>query len=189
MSVQKKSLAEGDLVILFAAAQKRMVANGANFYGWKNRPTYGNRRWHNGDTEIKGRLTDRVMSPEAASVQVKAKLDGAYGERFLLSLPTIAGLIRNGYRVRLVQFQKEVGVPFDANGWLCVVVETMPLFHIPPWDLDAVGLVEIVEILADNTAPDVSWKQTNKIGEFTAILQGTLYEGLDLLAIAQEASR
>ena len=47
----------------------------------------------------------------------------------------------------------------------------------------------IVEILDDNQAADVCWKQTNKVGEFAALLAGACQPGLDLVTIAQTASK
>ena len=70
-----------------------------------------------------------------------------------------------------------------------MVIGTMPIFHVSPDDLRASDVGDLVEVLPDNTAPDVCWKQTNKVGEFAALLAGATKSGLDLVAIAQEASR
>ena len=170
------------------AALKKVIDNGAGYYSWKNSPTTDNsgiwsqkQGWGNSAKKIK------ISAVEAAGI-FEEKLNGAYGERFVMSLGTVAALIQNGYSVRLVQFQKETGVPFDANGWTVLVVETMPVFHISPDDLDASAIADVVEVLPDNEAPDVSWKGTNKVGEFAALLRGSLEPGLDLVKIAQENS-
>jgi len=106
-----------------------------------------------------------------------------------MSLGTVASLISNGYNVRLVQFEKEEGVPFDASGWLVIAVEGMPIFHVSPDDLDSSGLEDIVEVLSKNNEEcGVKWQGTNKVGEFTALLRGSLEPGLDLVAIAKEHS-
>jgi hypothetical protein len=179
-----KNLTLATLQVIFVAAISRLTANGARFYRWINRPNFqGDGQWHDGEWEGAPQIT-----PEAASKNLEEKTNGAYGERFLASLGLIAALIANGYKCRFVQFRKEVGIPFDATGWTCIVVETMPVFHIAPWDLDTTGLAEVVELLDDNKAVDVSWKDTDKVGEYTALLQGTLTSGLDLVAIAQAAS-
>jgi len=67
-----------------------------------------------------------------------------------------------------------------------MVVDSMPMFHISPDDLVAAELDGIVEVLSDNNAPDVSWKETNKVGEFEALLSGSMQPGLDLVSIAQQ---
>ena len=129
------------------------------------------------------------LNPTEAVEIFNQKINGAYAERFAMSIGTISALVANGYNCRIVQFQEETGIPFNANGWLVIVVETMPLFHVAPWDLDASKIASLVEVLTDNSAEDVSWKETNKVGEFKALLQGTIQSGLDLVEIAKEASR
>ena len=155
-----------------AAALKKVRQNGADFYGWKNAPVAdesGN--WSQEQGWGDSAKAVPVTAKEAQQI-FTAKLDGAYGERFVMSLGTISALIANGYNVRMVQFQSEEGVPFDANGWTVMVIETMPVFHIAPWDLDTSDLSDVVEVLQDNQAPEVSWKETNKVGEFEALLRG-----------------
>ena len=169
------------------AALAVVKERGAGYYGWVNAPVVeGEKITHTsgwGDSAV----TREITGAEAMGIMSK-KLDGAYGERFIMSLGLVSALIRNGYSVRFVQFQAEEGVPFDANGWTVMVVETMPVFHISPEDLRAEDIADLVEILPDNEAPDVSWKGTNKVGEFTALLAGSLEPGLDLVKIAKENS-
>jgi hypothetical protein len=171
-----------------SAALAKVKRNGADFYGWKNAPVVNEtgewtqeQGWGDQAQQVP------VTSAEAAGI-FEAKLNGAYGERFVMSLGTISALIQNGYNVRMVQFQEEAGVPFDASGWTVIIVETMPIFHIAPWDLDASELSDVVEVLQDNQAPEVSWKGTNKVGEFNALLAGAMESGLDLIKIAKENS-
>jgi len=178
-----------DLGRVCAAAQKVVSQRGQIFYGWVNSP----------EAQVDGRLThstgwgDQAVTREVSGAEsleiMKAKINGAYGERFICSLGTIAALIANGYLVRFVQFQTEPGVPFDAKGWTVMVVETMPIFHVSPDDLRLADVADIVEMLDDSKAADVSWKNTNKVGEFAALLAGACQPGLDLVAIAQEASK
>lgn len=178
-----------DFFRITAAAQKVVAQRGQDFYGWVNSPeaqadgkiTYSS-GWGDQIT------TREVSGPEALEI-MKRKLDGAYGERFITSLGTIAALIANGYIVRFVQFRKEQGIPFDAEGWTVIVVETMPIFHVSPDDLRLADVADIVEMLDDNQAPDVCWKQTNKVGEFAALLAGSCQPGLDLVAMAQADSK
>lgn len=170
------------------AAQTVVAQRGQNFYGWVNSP----------EVSAEGKLThtsgwgDQATTREVTGAEalaiMKGKLNGAYGERFICSLGTVAALIVNGYSVRFVQFRAEPGVPFDASGWTVMVIETMPIFHVSPDDLRLADVADVVEILDDNTTPDVSWKNTNKVGEFAALLAGATKPGLDLVAIAQENS-
>lgn len=170
------------------AAQAVVAERGAGYYGWVNAP----------EADASGRITHtsgwgdsaetREVTPADALALYKGKLDGAYGERFICSLGTVAALVTNGYEVRFVQFAKEAGVPFDASGWTVMIIGTMPIFHISPDDLRAADVADLVEVLPDNTDPAVSWKETNKVGEFAALLRGACEPGLDLVAIAKEAS-
>ena len=162
---------------------------GADYYSWKNAPEVGS------DEKItltsgwgEDEKTEEIPPSQAMS-QMTQKLDGAYGERFIMSLGTVAALIKNGYNVRFVQFQKESGVPFDASGWTVMVVETMPVFHISPDDLNLQDVADLVEILPDDKADDVSWKETNKVGEFQAMMMGAIQPGLDLVEIAKKHSK
>ena len=177
---------EGQFKRLCAAALRVAAARGQDYYGWKNAPeadANGTLTHTNGEG-----ITRLVSGPEALEV-MKGKINGAYGERFITSLSTIAALIRNGYDVRFVQFNNEPGIPFDAAGWTVLIVETMPIFHISPDDLRLEDVADIVEMLIDNKDPSVSCKKTNKVGEFTALLRGAVEPGLDLVAIAQQASK
>jgi len=178
-----------DFSKIATAVQKVITLRGANFYGWVNSPEaqadgklYHTSGW--GD-----QVTTREVSGIEACEILKKKLDGVYGERFVCSLGTVAALIANDYTVRFVQFRKEQGVPFDAQGWTVMVIESMPIFHVSPDDLCLADVADVVEILDDNSAPDVCWKQTNKVGEFAALLAGACQSGLDLVKIAQEASK
>jgi hypothetical protein len=178
-----------DLGRVAAAAQKVVSRRGQDFYGWVNSP----------EAQANGKIThtagwgDQAVTCEVSGAEaleiMKAKINGAYGERFICSLGTIAALIANGYSVRFVQFQTEPGVPFDAKGWTVMIVETMPIFHISPDDLRLADVADIVEMLNDSKTSDVSWKNTNKVGEFAALLRGATEPGLNLVAIAQEASK
>jgi len=170
---------------LVAAAKAVVATRGADYYGWVNSPVASadGKLTHTG----RGDSAEEISGEEALAIY-KRKLDGAYGERFVTSLGMVAILIAHGYSVRFVQFRKEPCVPFDATGWTVIVIEGMPLFHVSPDDLRLADVVDIVEILDDNQAPDVCWKQTDKVGEFAALLAGSCQPGLDLVAIAREWS-
>lgn len=178
-----------DFERIAVAAQSVVTQRGQDYYGWVNSP----------EAQADGKLThtvgwgDQTESREISGAEaleiMERKLDGAYGERFICSLGTVAALIANGYQVRFVQFREEPGVPFKAEGWTVLVIETMPIFHISPNDLQLRDIADIVEMLDDNSASDVCWKQTNKVGEFAALLRGACEPGLDLVSIAQAASK
>jgi len=178
-----------DFSRIVEAAVKVLKERGAGFYAWVNAPEIQPDGTITHTTGWGDSAKTRQISPAEALKIMEGKLNGAYGERFLTSLGLVAALIRNGYSVRFVQFQEEEGVPFDASGWTVMVIEKMPIFHISPDDLRLEDVADIVEILTDNNAPDVCWKQTNKVGEFTALLRGALEPGLDLVKIAQENSK
>lgn len=171
-----------------AAAQSVVAERGGDYYGWVNAPEASADGTLTHESGWGDDATTREISGVRALEIYKRKLDGAYGERFILSLGTVAALVANGYAVRFVQFQAEKGIPFDASGWTVMVVETMPIFHISPDDLRAADVADLVEVLPDNNADDVCWKETNKVGEFAALLRGVCEPGLDLVAIAKKAS-
>lgn len=134
--------------------------------------------WHDG----------KEISAEESQVVWERKLNGAYTERLANFMNGLSAIVDNGYKVELVQFQEEKGVAFDANGWLVVVVETMPVFHLSPDDLDAGDLAEMVNIHTDNQDPSVCWKQTDKRGENIALKTAIDEPGKDLVAIAKRYS-
>ncbi len=182
-----KTLSLAEFSQIAKAAQARVAERGPAYYGWVNAPERTGRIFT--QTQGWGQSAKKVKASPVEALEIyKKKLDGAYGERFVMSLGLIASLIANGYSVRFVQFQKEAGVPFNASGWTVIVVETMPIFHIAPEDLRLSDVQDLVEILTDNQAPDVAWKKTNKVGEFAALLAGSIEPGLDLVKIAQENS-
>lgn len=156
---------------LFSAAINRLTANGPDFYGWKNDPTI----------EPDGTITQSVGWGEAATKQTlepsvafeifKAKLNGAYGERFLNTLGMLQALIAKGKRVAILQ-KAEKGLPFDAEGWIVICVEGYPLFHVAPWDLPMAEIQSIVNVVNEGTPQWdwTEWKGTNKVSEYTMLL-------------------
>lgn len=134
--------------------------------------------WHDG----------KEISAEQSQAVWERKLNGAYSERLANFMNGLAAIVDNGYNVELVQFQKEKGTPFDASGWLVVVLETMPIFHLAPGDLAAEDLAEIVNVYIDNQDPSVCWKQTDKRGENIALKTAIDEPGKDLVAIAKRYS-
>lgn len=156
--------------ILFAAAIKKLVANGANFYGWKNSPEFKSNKFVQsqgwGDS-----AKDVEVTPDEALAIYKSKLDGAYGERFLNQLGLIYALVEKGKRVAILQ-KNEVNKAFDATGWIIICIEGYPMFHISPDDLAMADVKEICNVVKEGT-PEyewTEWKGTDKVSEYTMLL-------------------
>lgn len=152
-----------NLSILFAAAIKRLEANGPDFYGWKNDPTYA----EDGSITVDG----TSATPAAANDRMKSKLHGAYGERFLNTLGLVYALIAKGKKIAILQ-KNEKGIPFDAEGWVIICIEGYPMFHVAPWDLPMAEIAELVSLVAEGTEEYAwtEWKGTNKVSEYTMLL-------------------
>ena len=130
------------------------------------------------------------ISVEEALAICKKKVDGAYTERFLLFVGQLEAIVRNGYKVALIQHQGSDGAPFDSEGWLVVVVETLPIYHIAPWNLNLKDVEELVTLIPPTESDNdlVCWKDTNKRGEFKALQVAVSKKGEDLVKIAKEFS-
>ena len=133
--------------------------------------------------------TYKVSVEEALSIYNK-KVDGAYTERFLLFMVQLGAIVRNGYKVALIQHQGSDGAPFDSEGWLVVVVETMPIYHIAPWDLNLKDVKELVTLIPPTESDNelINWKRTDKRGEIMALNAAVTGSGKDLVGIAQKFS-
>lgn len=169
----KVSDLEGLITLVKLAISKK----GADFYGWKNSPEVRDGALVHTSGFGSDTKTEKVSIEEALDI-FKSKLDGAYGERFALTMATICGLVRQGRKVALLQIQKEEGTPFNAEGWLVVSIEGFPLFHIAPWDLpmaevEKAGLVTLVKEGSEE-AQVHAWKNTTKVDEFSSILDWML---------------
>lgn len=150
-----KYLSLDDLRSLAQIVKKSVAQKGADFYGWRNPPA-----------------TD-LARPEADKIW-EEKLNGAYGERFVLSVCTAISAARMGARIALLQIQKEEGLPFDAKGWLVMSVNGHPAFHLAPWDLpmSEVSDAGLVTVVAEGSAEALEhgWKGTNKVQELGMLL-------------------
>ncbi len=130
------------------------------------------------------------VSVEEALAIYKKKVDGAYTERFLLFVGQLEAIIKNGYKVALIQDQGHDGAPFDSEGWLVAVVEGLPIYHIAPWNLDLKDVESLVSLVPQDESENdlVCWKKTNKRGEFKALQVAVSKKGEDLVKIAKEFS-
>lgn len=130
------------------------------------------------------------ISVEEALAIYKKKVDGAYTERFLLFIGQLEAIIKNGYKVALIQHQGSDGAPFDSEGWLVAVVEGLPIYHIAPWDLNLKDIKDLVTLIPPTESDNdlVCWKNTNKRGEFKALQVAVSKKGEDLVKIAKEFS-
>lgn len=179
---QVRYLTSTDVAILTELAIEVAAMKGADYYGWRNAPTYEDGRF----THTTGWGADaqtRDVTPQEALEIYKQKLDGAYSERALMTIAAIAGLVEQGHRVALLQVAKEPALPFDGNGWIVVSINGYPMFHLSPSDLplrevDSRGLISvIVEGSAD--AEFHAWKGTNKVQEIAKILTWATNRALD----------
>lgn len=170
-----------DVSKLAQIATSASHARGAEFYAWRNAPEYDSTRALFTHSSGWGPdATTRDISPEEALDIYKAKLDGAYGERFLLTVATIAALVQRGSKVSLLQLSNESGVPFDAHGWVVVSIDGHPMFHISPDDLplEDVQRAGLISVLHHDSpeAKQHGWKGTTKLDEVAhifSLLNGT----------------
>lgn len=172
-----KYLTLQDLVVLFALVKAEVARKGQAFYGWVNAPEVKNGVLTH-TTGWGDNTQTREISAEGALDIYKGKLDGAYGERFALTMALLAGLIRQGKKVALLQIHEEAGVPFDAQGWVVVSIEGYPLFHLAPWDLPMASVAELglvtVVVKGSDEEKVHAYKGTNKVSEFGMILDWML---------------
>lgn len=166
-----------DIQVLLNIVKSAIALKGAGFYGWINAPEVKNgvlTHTSGWGSDVK---TVEVSAQEALDIY-ESKLNGAYGERFVLTMALIPGLIRQGQKVALLQIQKEEGLPFNAEGWLVLSIEGFPLFHLAPWDLpmaevEEAGLVTLVTEGSEEASIH-GWKGTDKVQEFSSILDWML---------------
>lgn len=165
-------LTGAQLVLLGQIATAGIASRGAEFFGWRNAPEVKDgvlthtEGWGDG-------ATTRIISQEEALSIDKAKLDGAYGERFALSVALAIGLAQAGAEVHLLQKASD-GSPFDAKGWLILAINQHPLFHISPDDLsvEECGAAGLVSLVAEGSpeAEQFGWKGTDKVGELSMLI-------------------
>lgn len=156
---------------LAEAAKAGIARRGVDFFAWKNAPEYASGKFTHSAGWGDSATTLEVSAQEALAIG-KEKLDGAYGERFALSVALAIGLAGRGVPVHLLQLQKEVGTPFDATGWLVLAVDGHPLFHLSPDDLPLADVADIVRLVEPDSeeAQAFAWKGTNKVGELSKLI-------------------
>ena len=132
----------------------------------------------------------RTVTEEEALAIYKQKVDGAYTERLLLFAGQLEAIVKNGYKVALIQHQGKDGAPFDSNGWLVAVVEGLPIYHIAPWDLNLKDVEELVTLVPPTESDNklICWKGTDKRGEAMALNAAVTGGGKNLIEIAQAFS-
>lgn len=172
-----KYLKISDLDALFSIVKSEIARKGAGFYGWVNAPEVKDDVLTHTSGWGENSKTVEVSAQEALDIY-KGKLDGAYGERFALTMALLPGLIRQGKKVALLQIQKEEGTPFNATGWLVLSIEGHPAFHLAPHDLpmgevEKTGLVTLVTEGSEE-AKVHSWKNTTKVDELSNLLDWAL---------------
>lgn len=165
------TLTSEGLRALAEIAKVGIARRGVDFYSWRNAPKIKDGVLTH--TEGWGEsATTRPITIEEGLAICQAKLDGAYGERFALSVATAAAAAKGGALVHLIQKQAEKGVPFDANGWLILAVNGHPLFHISPDDMSGEDAKELVLLVGDETpaAEYFGWKGTDKVAELSMLI-------------------
>jgi len=163
---------------LFIIVKQEIEKKGAGFYSWVNAPQVNE---DGAITHSSGwgekQVTKEVSTKEAFEIY-ESKLNGAYGERFAITMALLAGLVRQGKKIALLQLQKEEGTPFDATGWVVLSIEGYPMFHLAPWDLpmDEVNKAGLLNVIAENSseAMEHNYKGTNKVQELSMLLDWSL---------------
>lgn len=162
------------LKTLAAIVKAAVVQKGADFYGWRNAPVADETGHLTHSSGWGESVTTREITVQEALAVDQAKLDGAYGERFVLSVAVAIAAAKNGHEVALIQKQSEPGVPFDATGWLILAIDGHPLFHVAPHDLatEAANEAGLVQLVEDSSleAEHFGWKNTNKVDELGMVL-------------------
>ena len=141
------------------------------------------------------------VSVEEALAIYKGKVDGAYTERCQLFLSLLVPIVKNGYNVALIQNQGHDGAPFNSKGWVSIVVERLPIYHIAPWDLNTSSLEQLVTLIPEEEVNNnlICWKETDKVGEAAALFMAASQSKsiqvdldnkieIDLVQIAQNLS-
>ncbi len=148
-----KYLSIDDLRTLAEVVKNEITRKGAGFYGWRNAPA----------AELGRSEADKVW---------EEKLNGAYGERFALSVAVAVAAAQKGHKVALLQIQKEERLPFNAEGWLVLSLDGFPLFHLAPWDLLMTQVEGLVTLITEGSpeAETHKWKGTDKVGELSMLL-------------------
>ncbi|MCB0324345.1 MAG: hypothetical protein KDD69_12265 [Bdellovibrionales bacterium] len=170
---------------LAAIATAAAAKKGRQFYDWRNSPTVNEAGGWSHTTGWGDSATSVEISPQDAAKIFEAKLNGAYGERLLLSVAYAVAAVAAGKKVAILQIKEEAGTPFDPQGWLVLSIENHPFFHLAPWDLptaelEAEGLVNVIH-KASPEADLMAWKpeigSDGKPKEF-GLLLAWIVEGL-----------
>lgn len=168
------------LSALFTIVKEEIAKKGVGFYSWVNAPQVAE----------DGTITHSSGWGESAKIEkisvqksfevYESKLNGAYGERFAITMALLAGLIRQGKKIALLQLQKEEGTPFDASGWVVLSIEKHPAFHLAPWDLPMQKVADagLLNLIVENSpeAAEHGYKGTNKVQELSMLLDWSLGE-------------
>ena len=166
------------LHILFTIVKEEVARKGAGFYAWINAPQVAEDGSITHTSGWGDSTETKKISVKQAFEIYEGKLNGAYGERFASTMALLAGLIRQGKKIALLQLQKEVGAPFNAEGWVVLSVEGYPMFHLAPWDLpmDKINEAGLLNIIFENSpeAVEHGYKGTNKVQELSLLLDWSL---------------
>ena len=169
-----KFLDLNSLKSLFTIVKEEIARKGAGFYAWVNPPVVAEDGTITHTSGWGDNAKTEKISVQKAFEIFESKLNGAYGERFAITMALLAGLIRQGKKVALLQLQKEEGTPFDATGWVVLSIEKHPAFHLAPWDLpmEKVNQAGLLNLVLENSpeAKEHGYKGTNKVEELSKLL-------------------
>lgn len=172
-----KYLDLNSLIILFTIVKEEIARKGAGFYSWVNAPEVKDGKITHTSGWGDAAKTEEVSVQKAFEIY-EGKLNGAYGERFAITMALLVGLIRQGKKIALLQLQKEEGTPFDAKGWVVLSIEKHPAFHLAPWDLpmEKVNDAGLLNLVLENSpeATEHGYKGTNKVQELSMLLDWSL---------------
>ncbi|MFA4819257.1 MAG: hypothetical protein WC621_05460 [Patescibacteria group bacterium] len=165
------------LSILFTIVKEEITHKGTSFYSWVNAPEVKDEKIFHTSGWGDNAQTKEISVQQAFEIY-EGKLNGAYGERFAITMALLVGLIRQGKKVALLQLQKEEGTPFDATGWVVLSIEKHPAFHLAPWDLPMTKVNEagLLNLVLENSpeAKEHGYKGTNKVQELCMLLDWSL---------------
>jgi hypothetical protein len=154
-----KYLTEVDLPVLKQIVSDSLNSKPKDYFNWVNDPTI-------------------EQSKEEIISTYKRKLNSVYSERFLLTMNYIFSAVQKGHKVAFIQKTTEVGIPFDASGWIIVSINTYPFFHISPEDLSLATLNGLgwINVIKDDSpeAEEHAWKHTNKFDEYQMMMDWLL---------------
>ena len=161
MSVRYLTNADSSTLINIACAAAQ--AKGPGFYAWRESPKFDEStgKWTHETGWGASKETREIGGTEVAEI-FGDKLNGAYGERLMLTVALVVSLVARGHKVAILS-KREEGTPFDPEGWLVLSIDQFPYFHLAPWDLPTaeLGAAGLVSHVVPGSAEEAEhdWKK------------------------------